>query len=281
MQFLFELRLTETPAFALFLQNNGITKLKIDNNPFAKGFRETGQSKFKRKYQQMDQQARLDFSADDEDSSSDSESNHVKSERDNVVSNLENLMQESARKFVIKNDAENDARDDIRPIAVNPLVPIAENPRSPSMCDHNEVPFHRPWLDPPSHRPQLRSSVLRNRASHSLNLSSSPSHDLPSRSPLPRSSSSRSSSSRSLPSYSPLSCSSLSRSSSSRSSSSNSLSYSPPTVPPPLSMLPTSSSLYIPSLPVYYFPYINSPYNRPPNYTRFHDYQHQFDNSYR
>lgn len=30
-------------------QNDRITKLKIDNNPFAKGFRETGQSRCKRK----------------------------------------------------------------------------------------------------------------------------------------------------------------------------------------------------------------------------------------
>jgi T-box protein 6 len=36
--------------FLLFsLQNDRITKLKIDNNPFAKGFRETGQSRCKRK----------------------------------------------------------------------------------------------------------------------------------------------------------------------------------------------------------------------------------------
>lgn len=38
--------------FSLFLrslQNDRITKLKIDNNPFAKGFRETGQSRCKRK----------------------------------------------------------------------------------------------------------------------------------------------------------------------------------------------------------------------------------------
>lgn len=35
------------PFFSL--QNDRITKLKIDNNPFAKGFRETGQSKCKRK----------------------------------------------------------------------------------------------------------------------------------------------------------------------------------------------------------------------------------------
>lgn len=35
--------------FVYFFQNDRITKLKIDNNPFAKGFRETGQSRCKRK----------------------------------------------------------------------------------------------------------------------------------------------------------------------------------------------------------------------------------------
>lgn len=36
-------------SFHLDLQNDRITKLKIDNNPFAKGFRELGQSRIKRK----------------------------------------------------------------------------------------------------------------------------------------------------------------------------------------------------------------------------------------
>lgn len=36
----------------IFQQNDRITKLKIDNNPFAKGFRETGQSRCKRKLTQ-------------------------------------------------------------------------------------------------------------------------------------------------------------------------------------------------------------------------------------
>ncbi|XP_055624595.1 T-box transcription factor TBX6-like [Toxorhynchites rutilus septentrionalis] len=39
-------------------QNDRITKLKIDNNPFAKGFRETGQSRCKRKAGQMSTSSR-------------------------------------------------------------------------------------------------------------------------------------------------------------------------------------------------------------------------------
>lgn len=37
-------------SLLLLPQNDQITKLKIDNNPFAKGFRETGQSRCKRKH---------------------------------------------------------------------------------------------------------------------------------------------------------------------------------------------------------------------------------------
>ncbi|CAH0753328.1 unnamed protein product [Bemisia tabaci] len=44
----FSFKETEFTAVTAY-QNDAITKLKIDNNPFAKGFRETGQSKTKRK----------------------------------------------------------------------------------------------------------------------------------------------------------------------------------------------------------------------------------------
>lgn len=42
---------------SLKLQNDRITKLKIDNNPFAKGFRESGQSRCKRKLTQSSESA--------------------------------------------------------------------------------------------------------------------------------------------------------------------------------------------------------------------------------
>lgn len=53
------------------LQNDRITKLKIDNNPFAKGFRETGQSRCKRKTTGVDEQA-LNKSTDSDKNRSDS-----------------------------------------------------------------------------------------------------------------------------------------------------------------------------------------------------------------
>nr|APV45532.1 dorsocross 2 [Megaselia abdita] len=52
-------------------QNDRITKLKIDNNPFAKGFRETGQSRCKRKTTVVDEQA-LNKSTDSDKNRSDS-----------------------------------------------------------------------------------------------------------------------------------------------------------------------------------------------------------------
>ncbi|XP_071575591.1 LOW QUALITY PROTEIN: T-box protein 2-like [Temnothorax nylanderi] len=50
---LFAFKETEFIAVTAY-QNENITKLKINNNPFAKGFREMGQSRFKRKHHSID-----------------------------------------------------------------------------------------------------------------------------------------------------------------------------------------------------------------------------------
>ncbi|TGZ56265.1 T-box protein 2 [Temnothorax longispinosus] len=60
---LFAFKETEYIAVTAY-QNQNITKLKINNNPFAKGFRETGQSRFKRKHHSIDYQAQSDSSLD-------------------------------------------------------------------------------------------------------------------------------------------------------------------------------------------------------------------------
>ncbi|XP_018312105.1 T-box transcription factor TBX2 [Mycetomoellerius zeteki] len=151
-------------------QNENITKLKINNNPFAKGFRESGQSRFKRKYQQSDQQSQLGSNrADDERGSvsfSDSESNHVLSGRSSLVSREENLTQESPKRLrrEIESNTDNDARNDVRTIAMNPLKPIIANPRTAEneMNAENEMYLHRPWLKPPSHS-QMISPLYYNR----------------------------------------------------------------------------------------------------------------------
>ncbi|TGZ57997.1 Uncharacterized protein DBV15_12159 [Temnothorax longispinosus] len=61
---LFAFKETEFIAVTAF-QNENITKLKINNNPFAKGFCETGQSRFKRKHHSIDHQAQSDSSLDE------------------------------------------------------------------------------------------------------------------------------------------------------------------------------------------------------------------------
>ncbi|KAL6447811.1 hypothetical protein ACFW04_000143 [Cataglyphis niger] len=123
-------------------QNENITKLKINNNPFAKGFRETGQSRCKRKYHQVGHNSQ----PDDEEVNSFSDS----SESNRSASSLDDLAHKSEIKSEIKNS---DDYDDIKP-----SVSIAGKQRSPLKLesDHkSEVSssFHRPWLDSPSHKP--------------------------------------------------------------------------------------------------------------------------------
>ncbi|XP_011873982.1 PREDICTED: T-box transcription factor TBX20-like [Vollenhovia emeryi] len=129
-------------------QNQNITKLKIDNNPFAKGFRETGQSRFKRKYSlhRTDHQAQFDSGRDEGIcvSSSDSESNstptpnQIANKRVSVDS--DNSTRKSARKCAVENNTHNGARDNARPIAVNPLVPTASNPLLLSLNPLEPIP---------------------------------------------------------------------------------------------------------------------------------------------
>ncbi|TGZ47607.1 T-box protein 2 [Temnothorax longispinosus] len=61
---LFAFKETEFIAVTAY-QNENIAKLKINNNPFAKGFREMGQSRFKRKHHSIDHQAQS-YSSPDE-----------------------------------------------------------------------------------------------------------------------------------------------------------------------------------------------------------------------
>ncbi|XP_017892767.2 T-box transcription factor TBX3-like [Ceratina calcarata] len=81
----FKFRETEFIAVTAY-QNENITKLKINNNPFAKGFRETGQSRCKRKFQTMTTQRGVvvvQIEDDDEETaSSETESNRPSSHLD-------------------------------------------------------------------------------------------------------------------------------------------------------------------------------------------------------
>ncbi|EFN74188.1 T-box protein 2 [Camponotus floridanus] len=117
-------------------QNENITKLKINNNPFAKGFRETGQSRCKRKYRQISHASQVD-DEEGNSSSDSSESNHSASSLD--------LTQKSKSESKNKNS---DNCDDIKP--------LAGEERSLKLESNNESevpsPFHRPWLDTSSNK---------------------------------------------------------------------------------------------------------------------------------
>ncbi|XP_024868678.1 T-box protein 2-like, partial [Temnothorax curvispinosus] len=71
---LFAFKETEFIAVTAY-QNENITKLKINNNPFAKGFREMGQSRFKRKHHSIDHQTQSYSSLEGVPLTYDSESN--------------------------------------------------------------------------------------------------------------------------------------------------------------------------------------------------------------
>ncbi|KYN07472.1 T-box protein 2, partial [Cyphomyrmex costatus] len=145
-------------------QNENITKLKIDNNPFAKGFRETGQSRFKRKYQQTDQHESQLSSIHTDDGKgsspfSDSDSNHILSEGCCPMGGVQRLKEDvpicPRRINGSDRDGSNDARNDARSIAANPLEPTIASPRVALNVENEMVHFHRPWLNPP-----LRSQTI-------------------------------------------------------------------------------------------------------------------------
>jgi len=121
----------------VLLQNENITKLKIDNNPFAKGFRETGQSRCKRKYK----------TDDDKNCSFKSNPN---------TSSLDNLMQERR--------SESNVLDDDVCETVKRSTSITTDQESPSREENNHdemsTRFHRPWLDSPSSNRPIAPSPL-------------------------------------------------------------------------------------------------------------------------
>ncbi|XP_012231497.1 T-box transcription factor TBX3-like [Linepithema humile] len=115
-------------------QNKNITQLKIDNNPFAKGFTDVGRSRCKRKYQDLERK-------DDQNSSFESaESNsHCESSLDGL--------QESSESRISDDDACNTVkRYRSTSITTNHESPLREED------NNNETPirFHRPWLNSPS-----------------------------------------------------------------------------------------------------------------------------------
>ncbi|XP_024940434.1 T-box protein 2 isoform X2 [Cephus cinctus] len=131
-------------------QNENITKLKIDNNPFAKGFRETGQSRCKRKLHHVtSSDSGLDSSqehcaADDEEennSSSESESNRIQRPSECEGQRLKRAFSETG--------SFDDSGVSSSGGASPPLPSASINP-CPRIENHNPTPrLHRPWSDSP------------------------------------------------------------------------------------------------------------------------------------
>ncbi|XP_033210080.1 T-box-containing protein TBX6L-like isoform X2 [Belonocnema kinseyi] len=149
----FQFEETEFIAVTAY-QNEKITKLKIDHNPFAKGFRETGQSRCKRKFHRMmSEDQTLDLSQDYHDeegnvSSSDSESHRVYESSEHQVQRVKRSL------------SENGSIDDSGVSSsggISPPLPTYNFPESNSRVspplEHHPSPqprLYRPWADSPS-----------------------------------------------------------------------------------------------------------------------------------
>ncbi|XP_048507759.1 T-box-containing protein TBX6L-like [Athalia rosae] len=159
-------------------QNENITKLKIDNNPFAKGFRETGQSRCKRKLHTFegpsDPTLDADRLGDSGSFNEDEESNASCSESESVVrtpSRLEHEATESqrAKRAASETGSLDDSGVSSSGSASPPLLPNKKL----------DVPAPQPRL----HRPWTDEETARNRADRSSPKSSSPSSGRPAASP--------------------------------------------------------------------------------------------------
>ncbi|XP_050582379.1 T-box protein 2-like [Bombus affinis] len=130
-------------------QNENITKLKINNNPFAKGFRDCGQSRCKRKFQsEAERLNRLDD--DDENMSLESESNKPSNHPD-----IANQRPKTA-------SSETGSLDDSGVSScggISPPLPPTIHRNSPLRnADRDTQPrLHRPWVDS---SPQYSSSMV-------------------------------------------------------------------------------------------------------------------------
>ncbi|XP_012272430.1 T-box transcription factor TBX6-like [Orussus abietinus] len=133
-------------------QNENITKLKIDNNPFAKGFRETGQSRCKRKLHHLTSEdsntgCEVRSPLDDEEgnvSSSESESNRTSSSHDGQI--VEQRTKRALSEAGSLDDSGVSSSDGASP----PLPSVNFHP-SPTV-ENNQNPrprLHRPWADSP------------------------------------------------------------------------------------------------------------------------------------
>ncbi|XP_014473288.1 PREDICTED: T-box transcription factor TBX5-A-like isoform X1 [Dinoponera quadriceps] len=143
-QTFFTFKETEFIAVTAY-QNDQITKLKINNNPFAKGFRETGHSRAKRKYSDMS--ISQSGQTDGEDSTASSESSSPSGRTTTTAM--------PSRTDVLYNDASIGAVDEIKLLSpmMAPVQDLSSGVQNNSRDARLPVPLprphklHRPWLD--------------------------------------------------------------------------------------------------------------------------------------
>ncbi|XP_076382899.1 T-box protein 2 isoform X2 [Megalopta genalis] len=143
-------------------QNENITKLKINNNPFAKGFRETGQSRCKRKFQQNGDGGSNRMEDDDGNMSSGSESNRTNHVADVVAHRPKTASSETGS----LDDSGLSSCGDISPPLIN------QNSSSRDADRDAQRRLHRPWIDT---APQF-SSTSSSRPNRYENLLNLPAH---------------------------------------------------------------------------------------------------------
>ncbi|XP_076642032.1 T-box protein 2 isoform X1 [Halictus rubicundus] len=121
-------------------QNENITKLKIDNNPFAKGFRETGQSRCKRKFQKTEGDRSNRIDDEEGNMSSESESN-----RTNHLDVVAQRPKTASSETGSLDDSGVSSCGGISP----PLPPSMINGNSLSKDEDRDAQprLHRPWVD--------------------------------------------------------------------------------------------------------------------------------------
>ncbi|KAK9299808.1 hypothetical protein QLX08_007304 [Tetragonisca angustula] len=142
-------------------QNENITQLKINNNPFAKGFRDSGQSRCKRKLQEeTEKSSRVDD--DNGNASLERESNrslnHVDNQRPTTAS------------------SETGSSDDsgVSSCEESPLPStVRRNSLSGDVDRHVQPKLHRPWIDS---SPQYSSSTMATSFSDLLPVSNFPAY---------------------------------------------------------------------------------------------------------
>lgn len=123
-------------------QNENITKLKIDNNPFAKGFRDSGQSRCKRKLprEENNEQEEVNRLDEEEETASSSES-----------------MQQSTTPTTVGTSNENENLDERELNSCEDRSPHSST-KNRRINEQNEQPkLYRPWTNDSSPRP---SSII-------------------------------------------------------------------------------------------------------------------------